>query len=187
MNWSFDQEEIAEYYNDLAFLYFSRGNYEKAYQYVEKALIQRNKIEQKVPDVEVKSYFLLGEIFLTQKHYRSALTYFLRALDVLYTTNLEPNRIYTYMHTQIAEIYRQLKDYDNALRHLTKAEQILDKLDKTEQHNLYEHIRVQKQIIQSLQKLNKVMSKLLSYIIFFAAGLAVITAGILIFYLFFKH
>ncbi len=177
---------IAEYYNDLAFVYFSRKNLEKAYQYVEKSLQHLKKLPQRIPEIEIKIYFLLGEILFKQKRYRSALTYYLRALDVLQENKVKPTRLQTYLHTQIGESYRQLHDYDNALRHLEKSEQLISHLDRQDQRIFSEQIKMQKQIILSLKKLNKTLAYITRYVVIAGIVLAAIAIGAAMVLLLFK-
>jgi len=177
---------IAEYYNDLAFVSFSRKNTEKAYQYVEKALRQLKKIPQHLPEIEIKSYFLLGEILFRQKRYRNALTFYLRSLDILNQNNVRPSRLQTYIHTQIAESYRQLHDYDNALRHFRKSEQLISYLEEEDRKIFAEQIKMQKQIILSLQKLHRTMAHIIRFVTIAAIILGIIAAGAIIALFIFK-
>ena len=178
---------IVESHLDLAYIYFYRKNYEKTMQVLEKTLDFYKKQQRQLPKLELNIYFLMGETFSALRRYKPALTYYLRSLDILQKSLVENQmKLQTYLHWQIAENYRQLGDYDNALRHIEESEKLVEDLDPAVKDLYGQQVRLQKQIILNITKLNKIVRKLVNYVVIFGIGLAVIAAGLLFYFLVIK-
>ncbi len=178
---------ISEYYLRMAEIYFDRENYEKSFQYVERALVQLRKSQRSIPQLELRIYLLYGDVFFYQKQFNTSIGYYLKVLELTQNNkfNLSPILL-SRLHSQIAENYRQLQDYDKALNHIQRAHEILVTVNGKEKEFILEQIRLQRQVIENLRNLHRVLHKLKTYLILVGAGLFAIIAGIIAFLLFFK-
>lgn len=178
---------ISEYYLRMAEIYFDRENYEKSFQYVERALVQLRKSQRSIPQLELRIYLLYGDVFFYQKQFNTSIGYYLKVLELTQNNkfNLSPILL-SRLHSQIAENYRQLQDYDKALNHIQRAHEILVTVNGKEKEFILEQIRLQRQVIENLRNLHRVLHKLKTYLILVGAGLFAIIAGIIGFLLFFK-
>ncbi len=178
---------ISEYYLRMAEIYFDRENYEKSFQYVERAMVQLRKSQRSIPQLELRIYLLYGDVFFYQKKFNTSIGYYLKVLELTQNNkfNLTPVLL-SRLHAQIAENYRQLQDYDKALNHIQRAQEMLTTVTGKEKEFILEQIRLQRQVIENLRNLHKVLHKLRTYLILVGIGLFIAIAGIIAFLMFFK-
>ena len=73
---------VATTYNNIAILYYTQGDYEKALEYNNKALpIRQSVLGENHPDV-ASSYNSIGLVYQKQENYKKALEYFQKALKI---------------------------------------------------------------------------------------------------------
>ena len=107
-------------YNDLAIVHRKNGSYRIAFSYYEKVLA----IAEKINDSEMISdaYHGLGLLHRETGIYDKATNYFLKSLEISVRTQHRKNIIVS--HIDIAETYLKAKDYEKALVHIEKANQL---------------------------------------------------------------
>ena len=113
-------------YNNIAGVYDSLGDYEKAPEYYNKALqIDLKALGPDHPDVGT-IYNNIGAIYDSLGDYEKALEYMKKALEI-HLKALGPDHpdVGT-SYNNIAGVYNHLGDYDNALEYMKKAVSIYD-------------------------------------------------------------
>ncbi len=179
---------ISEYYLRIAEIYFERENYEKSFQYVERALVQLRKSQRAIPQLESRIYLLYGDVLFYQGQFNTSIGYYLKVLELSKDGkyNFSPLML-SRLHAQIAENYRQLQDFDKALNHIKRAQEILSTVNSKEKEFILEQIRLQRQVIENLRNLHRILHKLKTYMIIVGVGLMAVLAGIIAFLMFFKQ
>ena len=119
------QNEITAYaYNNIGIVYSYLGDYDKALEYLFKALeIKKDVLGENNSDT-ANSYNNIGVVYRNLGEYNKALEYYFKALEIEKAVLGEnhPNTASSY--NNIGVVYKNLEDYDKALEYLNKALEI---------------------------------------------------------------
>ena len=121
-----EKRNTATLFNNIAGVYYSQGNYEKAMEYCEKALVIREKVLGKEHPDTATTYDNMAGVYEDQGNYEKALEYYEKALviqeEVLGDEHLPTATTYNNM----AGVYRRQGNYEKAVEYYEKAEKTFD-------------------------------------------------------------
>lgn len=119
-------------YNGIGIAYYSKGDYDKALEYYEKALKIDLKIYGTEEHLDIATYYgNIGGVYYSKGDYKKALKYYKKALKI-YGTEEHPGIATNY--SNIGVVYYSKGDYDRALEYYEKAVDIDLKVYETEEH-----------------------------------------------------
>jgi len=124
----FDKKsKYTQIYNKLAHVNINLGNLEKARE--NYLMIEKNRLDKKRVLDLTNSYSNLAKVLITNKDYKTALDYSLKALELRKKVLEHENKILAQNYYQIAQIYSQKKEFNLAKKYLTEAKKIVKKLN----------------------------------------------------------
>lgn len=113
-------------YNDLAYLYIGKGNYDKALGYFRKSIRYRELLKD--TSGILQGYSNIGYLYIQKGQTDSALFYNKRVLDLAQRYKLKEQEGISSM--QVAVLYTKIGLIEEALEHLKNAQKIFTKINK---------------------------------------------------------
>ena len=102
-----------EHYFDIGLQYIYRGDYNKALEYLIKAV--------KINPKDSNSYFCLGEIYLQKIDYDEAIKNYKNAIKFSQDTRNLPHNFVSQTYNNIGLVYYKKQEYDKAIENFDKA------------------------------------------------------------------
>ncbi|CAF1261602.1 unnamed protein product [Adineta steineri] len=116
-----DESEKGLPYNQLGFVHWNQGDYEKAICYNEKAIdIRQNTLPSNHPDL-AHSYNNIGLVYHSIGEYSKALSFFEKALEIREKTLPSNHPDLAYSYNNIGLVYHQMGEYLKTLSYYEKA------------------------------------------------------------------
>ena len=116
-----DSIYIAVSYNNIGMVYQTKSDYDKALEYLNKALtIRKSKLGEEHTDV-ARSYNNIGLVYQAKSDYDKALKYFNKALAIQKAKLGEEHTDVATFYNNIGLVYSDKGDYDKALVYNNKA------------------------------------------------------------------
>ncbi len=112
-------------YNDLAYLYVGKGNYDKALGYFRNSIRYRELLKD--TSGILQGYSNIGYLYIQKGQTDSALFYNKRVLDLAQRYKLKEQEGISYM--QVAVLYTKIGLIEEALEHLKNAQKIFTKIN----------------------------------------------------------
>jgi tetratricopeptide (TPR) repeat protein len=112
------QSGIASCYNTLGWIYYNRGDDRKGIEYIQRSIGLQKELNNEKD--QIISVYNLSSIYIGQRNYGDALDCLLRAIP-LADKFVDSRSLSTGIYKNLAIVYRELKDYDLAIRYFEKA------------------------------------------------------------------
>ena len=116
-----DSIDIAISYNNIGLVYSDKGDYDKALEFLNKAMtIRKAKLGEEHTDVAT-SYNNIGVVYYNKEDYDKALEYYNKALTIWKSKLGEEHTDVATFYNNIGLVYSDKGDYDKALEYYNKA------------------------------------------------------------------
>ena len=116
-----DSIDVATSYNNIGSVYYQKGDYDKALEYLNKALtIQKAKLGEEHTDVAT-SYNNIGSLYSKKGNYDKALEYLNKALTIRKAKLGDEHTDVATSYNNMGLVYSDKGDYDKALEYYNKA------------------------------------------------------------------
>ena len=123
-----DSIYMATSYNNIGSVYSDKGDYDKALEYLNKALaIRKAKLGEEHTDV-ANSYFFIGVTYCNKEEYSKALKYFDKALPIFLSEENKDDEMISLLYNAKALSHLKLGDTVKAKEYVKKATEIEQRL-----------------------------------------------------------